>query len=666
MRTFYLTRTDAGHVTTSLVDYDELTGNWTESSGSVPSVPQTSQEVTITKQHYASNDTNVSVDETFNQLILTCDLEELDTLVESPTDEEHIYSPYRNRQRYATEYVAWGEGNSAINGWGDMITTGSTQYDGALITDHYVQLYKSNVWRFSGDEYMRSDHKGQLDFFKTAKQKSCMAFLMEAGKTTGKKATDNSVDSKIDMSRYLCITINGNGKNEENQEYPTSSVIEAAAPVATYIGNINGGFFSPADDATTNYLVLSGKMTAVCQGLRNSGRPEYMSGGWKDMVSLWKESDWMTRIMWFWHDTLHLDDDKNGDGAYYACKFYDATYDTDEPVARTNSNENSLFPWNSEWKSMTKLKYTYSAYGEEIDKISKFPLLQVTIKIGEKYACEMIDANGKSYYEWHSLQTCPVEYYKGEKYYRNHIYIGADIAIDDFIIGKEYDFSNSVQPSWNVEAEGIAIPIHKSDGLSGKVEMTIDGPVKSRWEQICRKHPTFFRSTSWWTDTYDVLANISHIMLKDFKVEIYSDNALINNIPGDKDLIYQTEELTDYVEKKDDIEFAIATALTTAECEEKGIKNTVLKNNPYVGENPLRSITNTVTNFTGKPEEQYLNDYWPLYNQPKQIVETTVHMPAGAGWNSKFRVSTFNYQYYPMNDVHDVKMDKHTVTIRQL
>ena len=178
MRTFYLTRTDAGHVTTSLVDYDESTGNWTESSGSVPDVPQTSQEVTITKQHYASNDTNVSVDETFNQLILTCDLEELETLVESPTDEEQMYSPYRNRQRYATEYVAWGEGNSAINGWGDMITTGSTQYDGALITDHYVQLYKSNVWRFNGDQYIGTDHRGQLDFFKTAKTKSCLAFLM--------------------------------------------------------------------------------------------------------------------------------------------------------------------------------------------------------------------------------------------------------------------------------------------------------------------------------------------------------------------------------------------------------------------------------------------------------------------------------------------------------
>ena len=539
MRTFYLTRTVSGHVTTSLVDYNESTGNWTEASGSVPDVPQNAQSVTITKQHYASNDTNVSVDETYNQLILTCDLEELETIVDSPTDEEQMYSPYRNRQHYCTEYVAWGEGSSAINGWGDMITTGTTQYDGALITDHYVQLYKSNVWNFNGDQYIRSDHTGQLDFFKTAKQQSCLAFLMEAGKTTGKKGTDNSIDSKIDMSRYLCITVNGNGKNENGQEYPTSAVIENASPIATYIGNINGGFFSPTDDATTNYLVISGKMAAVCQGLRNSGRPEFMSGGWKDMINNWNSSsEWMTKLLKFWHDTIHLDDDKNGDGAYYACKFYDATYDTDEPTARTNSNENSLFPWNSEWKSMQKLKYTYSAYGEEIDKISKFPLLQVTLKIGEKYACEIVDSNGKSKYEWHTLDDAPVVYYNGEKFRRNHIYIGADIAIDDYIVGNEYDFANNVQPTWNIDAEGIAIPVTKADGLSGKVSMTIDGPVKSKWEQIVRIHPTFFRSTDWYTDSYDVLANISHIMLKDFKVEIYSDNAQINNIPGDKDLIY--------------------------------------------------------------------------------------------------------------------------------
>ena len=547
-----------------------------------------------------------------------------------------------------------------------MITTGGTGYDGAYIVDHYVQLFKSNVWRFNGDEYIRSDHKGQLDFFKIAKQKSCLAFLMEAGKTSGNSPKNNQQNSKIDMSRYLCITVNGNGNNEQNQEYPTSAVIEAAAPIATYIGNINGGFFSPTDDATTNYLVISGKMAAVCQGMRNSGRLQ-VENGWDALTQVWAQvsGNWWMMLPIFWHDTLPLDNDKNGDGAYYACHFYDATYDTDEPVGRT-SNENSLFPWNSEWKDMARLKYTYSAYGEEIDKISKFPLLQVTLKIGEKYACEIVDSNGKSRYEWHTLDTAPVVYYNGEKFRRNHIYIGADIAIDDYIIGKEYDFANSVQPTWNIEAEGIAIPITKADGLSGKVSMTIDGPVNSRWEQICRIHPTFFRSTSWYSDSYDVLANISHIMLKDFKVEIYSDNAQINNIPGDKDLIYQTEELTDYVEKKDDIEFKIATALTTAECEQKGIKNTVLKNNPYIGENPLRSITNTVTSFSGKPEEQYLNDYWPLYNEPKQIVETTVHMPTGGGWNSKFRVSSFNYNYYPMNDVHDVKMDRHTVTIRQL
>jgi hypothetical protein len=103
--------------------------------------------------------------------------------------------------------------------------------------------------------------------------------------------------------------------------------------------------------------------------MRNSGRLQ-VENGWAALTQVWAQvsGNWWMMLPIFWHDTLPLDDDKNGDGAYYACHFYDATYDTDEPVGRT-SNENSLFPWNSEWKDMARLKYTYSAYGEEIDKI---------------------------------------------------------------------------------------------------------------------------------------------------------------------------------------------------------------------------------------------------------------------------------------------------------
>jgi hypothetical protein len=155
-------------------------------------------------------------------------------------------------------------------------------------------------------------------------------------------------------------------------------------------------------------------------------------------------------------------------------------------------------------------------------------------------------------------------------------------------------------------------------------------------------------------------------MIKDFTVEIYSDNNLINNITGDNDLVYKTEELTDYVEKKDDIEFVISTALTTEECVEKGITNKILRNNPYIGDAPLRNIHNKVTNFTGKAEEQYLNDYWPMYSTPHQKIETTIHMPQNASWTSMFRVpNQFNYNYYPMSFNENLRLNRTTVTLRQ-
>ena len=659
MKYFYLTRKENGVVKTDPVLYNEGTGSWQVTDERQQQISHTAYTINIGKKDYASNDTNVTIDETYNQLVLTCDLDEIETLVDSPTDEEGAYSPFVNKQKYAVEYVSWGEGSSARNGFKDMVLTGKTSYDGANIITHYAQIYLSNVWKFNGDQYIKTDHTGQLEILKKAKQQTCTAFLAEFGKTEPSSAQDNSIPKAPDMQRYLVISINGNGQDEEASARPTASQIEANIPLAEYVGNINGGFFSPADNDTTNYFIISGKMICTSWEQKNTGNMSF-----NQLQSYINQGgSWFTDILTY--NTVHLDDDKNGDGAFYAVQFFDANKDTDKPYART-SNEESLFPYNSEWKSLTDLNYGYSAAGDETDRINKFPILQCTVKIGEKYACEMIDSEGNSYYEWHTLDDCPYETYQGSRIPRNHIFIGANIAIDEQIIGKEYEFANNVRPEWNIDESGIAIPIKKSDGLSGQVSITIDGPVNSNYEQVCRRHPTFFRSTKWWTETKKVLAHINQIMLKDFKVEIYSDNALINNIAGDKDLIYQTEELTDYVEKKDDIDFKLSTQLTTEECAEKGIKNTVLKNNPYIGEESLREIRNTITGFSGKPEEQYLNDYWPLYNQPRQIVETTVHMRDDAAWNSVYKLSTFNSDWYPMSYEYDVKMRRATMTLREM
>lgn len=151
MRYFYLTHKENGVVKTDPVLYNETNGSWEVTDERQQQVTDTAYTINISKKDYVSNDTNVTIDETYNQLVLTCNLEELDTIVDSPTDEEGIYSPYYNKQLYCKEYAASGDGTASWNGFCDMLNTGSSSWDGASIITHYVQLYKSNVWKFNGD-----------------------------------------------------------------------------------------------------------------------------------------------------------------------------------------------------------------------------------------------------------------------------------------------------------------------------------------------------------------------------------------------------------------------------------------------------------------------------------------------------------------------------------
>lgn len=652
-------------------NYDPTTGDYTI-TGRAPSGQEghvTGRTYTVKKSDRAGADTNVSIDEVYNQLILTCDLEELDTLVESPTDDDTIYSPFTNKQLFCTEYASFGEGSSAFNGWKDMILRGTTQYDAAEICNHYVQLFKSKVWQFNTDSLIPTNNTGQLTFLTDARSHPCRCFLAQFGHDEPSDPKDNTMQKAPSMSTYLVITANGNRKDDSNAQ-PSESVLKQNQPIATYVGNLAGGLFSPTDNETTNYIVISGKIIATSANQRNSPNrlapdtdqpfQQYHQDAQNDSGGIMSQF-----FMKYWHSTVHLDDDKNGDGAYYVVKYYDANSPKDTPTTRW-SGSNGIIPYNDSWKSLTELPYSYSADGDETDKIKKMPLLACTLKIGEKYACETVDANGDSHYEWKTLDQCGYKKYNGESAPANHIFIGANIAIDDPIIGKEYPIANSVDPTWNIDAEGIAIPIKKSDNLTGKVSFTIDGLVNSTYDQITRIHPSFWRHTRWEHETKCVLAHINQVMIKDFDVEIYSDNAQINNIQEDKDLVYYTEQNLDYIEKKDDLEFALTTALTTEECVQKNIKNSVFQNNPYVGEEPLREIYNVNTGFSGKPEEQYLTDYWPEYSSPKQILETTIYDSDDLEWTAKMHLPEFVFDYRIRGDEYDVQKRHHTLTLRQV
>jgi hypothetical protein len=75
----------------------------------------------------------------------------------------------------------------------------------------------------------------------------------------------------------------------------------------------------------------------------------------------------------------------------------------------------------------------------------------------------------------------------------------------------------------NLETEGTAIPITKDDALSGAVVFRILGPINLTWNDITRRHKTWFRHTKWYNNTKFVLSHLENIIIKDFECKVYSD-----------------------------------------------------------------------------------------------------------------------------------------------
>jgi hypothetical protein len=499
----------------------------------------------------------------------------LETVVDSPLEDETLTSPYDKKLLWCTEYVSWGEGESAKNGCLDLIHNGFTTYDGATSFDHYLRLKKSNIWSLNGDKYVDTQYD-QGYVMKRARAGSCLAFLASLGnieRVANKQ--DNAVHNDIKLTDYLVISVNGNMINQNSEtvegalgnktyhRWPSDNIINSSQPIATYVGNMTSTHLSPVDAQTTNYLVVKAEFTVVPANHHamcspgtfpiysdypeeiagyTEGQPCYTvdphKGRTYDYGTLKQESrrDRGGLYQKLWHHTRPVSD--NGDGGYYFVKFYDNNGMT-ERTAVGSQNE-SLYPYNSKWDKNRMLKYSYSSYGEESDQIHKLNLLCCRLSVGDKYCCEIFHNNAPSTFEWHRLEDCPTKTYQGQTIVQNFIYLGPNPKIDDYIcdLGKSWKIANNIDYKMNLEGEGMAIPVKYSDQLSGPVKFEILGPVNSMWDEIVRIHPSFWRHTDWYHDSYSVLANTQYILVKDFTIEVQSDNALNESIEEERDLVY--------------------------------------------------------------------------------------------------------------------------------
>lgn len=581
------------------------------------SVTTARQTTDIQTRIVTDTDTTISVGEVYNRLLLTAKVESMESVIESPLDDDLLKSPYSNKQKYMTEYSSDGEGSKAIDAFDAMTHGQTTTYGGGCVTDWYVQVMNNSEWLFpkngSGnlmEEYCSEGRNQQaLPNLLAGNQGAAILALGKVEKKTDGK--DNSPTAKVEMTNYLVVSVNGNGDDKEATTYPNADSLKAGIPRAVYNGSMTGGVFSPTDEGTTNYIVLSGKLVLnPVMKLTDTYKAIYNYDG-----GIWAGNPLFPGIRKWWHMTVPSRN--NSDGRYYTQQWWKAT--TPNEVATWDvETAHGFVPFTDSGPQLYEFKY--SAIGDGSDHISKVGVLACMLIIGDKCVVEKGTEGQVTDFEWRkykTLEECADE----DEYYQQCFTIGFDPKIGDKIVGTKFDLQNNVSYELGIDAEGIAIPIKKSDKVSGRVRFMILGPVNALWDVVTRRHKTWFRHTKWNSTTIPLLAHVSSIMVEQFEVKIYSDNGLVNNT-GDNDLVYMSDTKESFVNVKDDLEMKINSALTSAECQALDVTDSVKMSTPVntlTGEG-LLAIYDHNRGESAKAEQLYVDSYYQEWHAPRVVM----------------------------------------------
>lgn len=561
--------------------------------------------------------TQVSVGEVYNRLELTAEVKATSDLVESPLDGDALVSPYTGYQKYMTEIYCGGKGDDAINAFLAMLNGQATTYDAAKETDWYVQVMNHPRWKFNGLNYAHvsdlvavycangTNQQDLLNFIGSRLwSKNLGATLLRVGKIEKKNSgTDNSLVSKVNMDTLMAIAVNG--ETNENR-------LLAAMPVAEYTGNVSGGVLSPADGDTTNYIVLSGKilLNPLTEQSLDETNPVYSrSSG---------DNTCYRRFLYWKAETPRQPVERDTESGKYA----------------TSSVQENWHPDVGDGKQW--FRYDYSAEGNSTDMCSKVSVLACMLVIGDKCVVETGTHGQVGDFEWRTYKergTC-----SDEDYFNQCFFIGFDPKITDFLVGQEYPFQNNIDYTMGLDAEGIAIPIKKDDRVSGQVHFKVLGPVNVEWKQWTRKHPSFWRRTSYIVDSEYIMEKVKNIIIKSFEVKVCTDNGHLGDGDGD-DLVYMSDTAEDFVNKKDDLSFKLTSALTAADASRLGVSTAAALSTPVVMSSGLgvTEVYDAVRNLEAKAEKLYVDDYYTRCHVPKVVLEETLTDGASAGQWLRYR-----------------------------
>lgn len=582
----------------------------------------------------ADTDTNISINEVYNKIEVTASIESVDNLFESPLDEDDITSPFSKRQKMVTEILHPGHvytGGTRYKHWMNMILEGTCDCSAGIFRDWYYKVLSHPNWTFN----LTIDGSRKEDiisyYCSSGTEQHTIPLLLPTGigacllqygsVEAYTKITDNTVKTPS-MTTALVLTVNGNGDEDEDSYYPTDDDIYASYPVAVYEGTTSVNL-SPVDESVTNYIVFSGSITLVPRWPSLVRYADiYALGSDYTVVEITNLIAYAcgTSSDEFANACLHGTGDDDDGRWLLTRKTWKASSPSDTPTAGTTST--IFYPQTDEMP--TDKEFKYSAIGDDTDTISKVSVVACMLRIGDKVCVETGTDGAVTDFTWQTYKTLD-ECEDEDEYFEQCIFLGFNPAIGDDLVGTSFDIANNVTADLGLDDEGMAIPITSDDAVSGEVHFEILGIVNVWWDEITRRHKTWFRHTKWTSTSVPLMASVSSIIIDDFEAKIVSDNGGVD-VDEDNDLVYSSDTDESYLNVKDDVEMKINSALTADECSTYGVASSVNISTPLSGTkgSGITTIYDEHLAVAAKPEQLYVDAYYKEYHEKRVEMEQNI------------------------------------------
>ena len=577
-------------------------------------------------------DTQLDIQEIYNQLCLTVSPKGSDTVLKSPLDSSGKLPAMGGKQYYVTEYAADGNSVKAARAFWSLVKKQEDNgYDSQIWRDYLVRVMRNVYWKIGNgtgvgsevNDWVNIALKGnaqnvtiyQEDVVDKLKN-SLGALLLQVGNIDHKPGTgDSSKQATISMSDELVISVNGNGDDTDTGHYPTDTAIQAAMPLMSYEGGDATASYSPSvadvsGEGYHNYLVINGTITLcplmdtsfdVDKVRKYADGDSFYNGYYNDYAKVVGPSGKAGLLCSISPSRV------NKDGRYLAFDWW--------KQGKQTGTRKGWVPYTQDGPEQYEFKTS-----DNKDDVEKVDILWCMLRIGTKVLKEDRSKQGSidafSWVDYKTLEECGNNV---DTYLEQTFTIGINPKLGDKLIGSDFEIGTNFDYATNISADkGMAIPLPYDAKLHGKMifqVLGIDNPVWADYHVT--RHKTMFRHSKYGTDNIPLMAHVSDIIVKNFSVKLYSD---VEDGEGD-DIVYMSRTSHRFYNRKDDLEMKIHSGFTSDEISRYGLSGKIMYTT-VCGKDGLAvtSVYNKVTKETGKAEKLYVDAYYKELSKPRIIL----------------------------------------------